>query len=428
VYRYRLVTDGSLDGGGRAPAASRTPPGRPDDAWFTVRMEELLKFAPRPTGAGEMFQLLRDGRPRTRAELATVTGQARSTIAARIDSLLALGLVTPSGEASSTGGRPPSTFAFNPAARIVLAVDLGATHARLAVTDLASRVLVEHEEPLAIADGPARVLARVAELGTELVDKAGASHRDLAGVGLPGPVDHATGRPMNPPIMPGWDGADVPGTLRRALDTTVLVDNDVNIMALGEHRTAWREATDLVFVKVATGIGAGIIMDGNLRRGAQGAAGDLGHIRVPGAGDVPCRCGNVGCLEAVASGQAVANALRAAGAPVTSSADVVALVRAGDLDASHAVRQAGRDIGAVLAATVSLLNPSVVVVGGILADAGEHLLAGIREVVYQRSLPLATQHLRIATAHTGAEAGVLGASAMAVDAVLSAPAVEALVS
>ena len=391
-------------------------------------MEELTKFVARPSGVGELFQLLRDGRPRTRADLAQLTGQARSTIAVRVDLLLASGLVAPAGEASSTGGRPPATFAFNPSARIVLAIDLGATHAHLAVTDLASTVLAEHQEPISIADGPGPVLDRAASLGVKLVEQAGRAMSDLAGVGvgLPGPVDHASGRPTNPPIMPGWDAADVPGHLRRLLGAPVLVDNDVNIMALGEHRAEFPEIDHLLFVKVATGIGAGVISDGSIRRGAQGAAGDLGHIAVPGGQDLLCRCGNTGCLEALASGRAVAIALSTAGIPATSSADVVALVRAGNVTASHAVREAGRSIGEVLAACVSMLNPSVIVIGGNLAEAGENLLAGIREVVYRRSLPLATQHLRIVASRTTGRAGILGASTMAIEHVLSPAAIDAL--
>jgi len=386
---------------------------------------DVVQQVPKVSGAGDMFQLLRDGRPRTRADLAAETGQARSTVAARIDLLMAAGLIAPAGEATSTGGRPPATFAFAPSAQVVLGVDLGATHARFALTDLASTVLAQRDLPLAITDGPAIVLDQVAETGAELLRETGRPVGELAGVGvgLPGPVEHATGKPNNPPIMPGWDDADVPGILGARFHVPVLVDNDVNIMALGEHRAAWPGVADLLFVKVATGIGAGIIADGALRRGAQGSAGDIGHVAVPGAGNIVCRCGNVGCLEAIASGLAVANALEGAHTP----ADVVALVRSGDVAASQAVRQAGRDIGAVLATSVSLLNPSMIVIGGILADAGEHIVAGIREVVYQRSLPLATQHLRIVTARTGAQAGVLGASAMAVDQALSSEAVDRLV-
>lgn len=381
-------------------------------------------------GVGDLFQILRDGRPRTRADLAARTGQARSTIAARVDQLLASGLVVPAGEASSTGGRPPATFAFNPGVRVVLAADLGATHAHLALTDLASTVLAERYEDLAIAEGPDVVLGRVAALGLEMLDEVGRPLSDLVGVGvgLPGPVEHSTGRPTNPPIMPGWDNFDVPGRLAETFPVPVLVDNDVNIMALGEHATHWPGVDHLLFVKVATGIGSGIISDGALRRGAQGAAGDLGHIAVPGGSQALCRCGNTGCLEAIASGSAIAAALREEGIDARGPSDVVRLVRAGDLRASHMVRQAGREIGAVLAAAVSMLNPSVIVIGGRLAESGEHLMAGIRETVYQRSLPLATQHLRIVASRNNGRVGVLGASTLAAEHALSPESIEAAVA
>ncbi|SFB22192.1 ROK family transcriptional regulator [Cellulomonas marina] len=394
----------------------------------------MATSAPRAGDLSATLQLLRDGRPRTRAELATLSGQARSTVAMRVDQLLSSGLVAPTGEAASTGGRPPATFAFNPAARVVLAVDLGATHARVAVTDLAATVLAEHLEVVAIAEGPEVVLDLVARVAHDLLARTGRSASELVGVGvgLPGPVDHETGRPTNPPIMPGWDGADVAGRLQELLGPApvpvpVLVDNDVNVMALGEHAAEFRDVDHLLFVKVATGIGAGIISDGGIRRGAQGAAGDLGHVAVPGGPAVVCRCGNTGCLEAVASGRAVAAELAAHGLAASTSTEAVALVRAGDLTATAAVREAGRRLGSVLAVCVSMLNPSVIVIGGSLAEAGEHLLAGIREVVYRRSLPLATQHLRIVTSRTGGRAGVLGASTMAIEHVLAGETLDALI-
>ncbi|WP_156761040.1 ROK family protein [Microbacterium karelineae] len=393
-------------------------------------MEGLQKFPPRPTGAGDMFQLFRDGAPRTRASLVSETGQARSTVAARIDALTAVGLLAPAGEATSTGGRPPSTFAFAPTNRIVLGVDLGATHARLAVTDLAANALAATQAPLAISDPPERVLAWVAETGAALVAEAGRRLDELAGVGigLPGPVDHAAGRPVSPPIMPGWHGTDVPGILHGMLGAPVVVDNDVNVMALGEHRTVCPDEQNLLFVKVATGIGAGVVMDGELRRGAQGAAGDIGHVAVPGETDTTCRCGNIGCLEAVAGGGAIADRLRRGGAHIDTTQDIVDLVRAGDIAASQAVRQAGRDIGLVLATSVSMLNPSRIIVGGILSGAGEHLIAGIREIVYQRSLPLATQHLRIVTSRAGAQAGVVGAATLVTDRFLAPHSIDALIT
>lgn len=386
--------------------------------------------APVTVGAGQLLDLLRDGAPRTRSELASVTGLARSTVTQRVDALLACGLLAPAGAAVSTGGRPPRRFAFNPRARVVLAADLGATHARFAVTDLAGQVLAEHREDLDIGAGPSVVLDRVLHVGDDLLRTAERGVEDLlgVGVGLPGPVEHSVGRPVNPPIMPGWDGYDVQGHLARHFHTDVLVDNDVNIMALGEHFVRWSDQEHLLFVKVATGIGCGIISEGHVHRGAQGAAGDMGHIQLPRDEQVACRCGNVNCLEAIASGAAIAQRLRERGIAAAGALDVVDLARAGSAPTIQLVRDAGRDLGEVLAAAVNLFNPSVIVIGGALSAVGDHLIAGIREVVYRRSLPLATQHLRIVTADTGDRAGVIGAAVMVIDHGLTPHRIEALVA
>lgn len=392
----------------------------------SVNSAASLSTVSGPSGAGDLLQLMRDGRPRTRAELIQLTGLARSTVGARVDALLAAGLLAPSGEGASTGGRPPARFAFNPRARVVLGADLGATHAIVALTDLSGQVILEKAEPLDITLGPKHVLDWLVRTGRALLKKAGRSMDELVGVGigLPGPVEHSTGRPAAPPIMPGWDGYDVPAHVSAGLGGPVLVDNDVNIMALGEHATIYPEVEHLVFIKVATGIGAGIISGGRLHRGAQGAAGDLGHVAAPHGGDAVCTCGNVGCLEAIASGPAIVKRLKAQGIQAADSRGVIGLVRAGDVTAAHAVRQAGRDIGEVLATCVSMLNPSVIVVGGILAQSAESLLAGVREVVYGRSLPLATGNLQIVAARTGDHAGVIGAATMVIQHVLSAEQVE----
>ncbi|WP_129667650.1 ROK family protein [Phytoactinopolyspora endophytica] len=381
-------------------------------------------------GAGVLFQILRDGRYRTRADLAAETGLARSTITQRVDALLTSKLIGPADKGTSTGGRPPTRFAFNPAARIVLAADIGATHVRVAVTDLAGSILAEARENIAVDAGPEEVLGWVETAGRGLVAEAGRTIDELlgVGVGLPGPVEHSTGRPVNPPIMPGWDGFDVQGYLQERFGTITLADNDVNIMALGEHFIHWRNAPHLMFIKVATGIGCGLISDHRLHRGAQGAAGDLGHVQLPRGSDVPCRCGNTGCLEAVASGAAIAAQLREQGIDANTSRDVVALARQGSVEALRLIRQAGRDLGDVLAAAVSLFNPSVVVIGGSLAQAGDHLIAGVREVVYRRSLPLATQHLRIVQAETDDNDGIIGAAVMVIDHALSAAQVDKLVA
>lgn len=376
----------------------------------------------------ELFQLLRDGVPRTRAQLAKSTGLARSTIAARVEELMRMGLIMPVADAASTGGRPPSQFALNPSARVVLAADIGASHTTVAVMDLTGAILATRTESRAVAEGPEPVLTWVVDAAAGLLEEAGRDIRSLVaiGIGVPGPVEHSTGQPVNPPIMPGWNRFDVPGWVQQHLQVPVLVDNDVNIMALGERATAWPTTAHLMFVKVATGIGAGVISGGELQRGAQGVAGDIGHVRVARGSSVPCHCGNQGCLEAIASGPAIARALRAQGVPAESGDDVVALVQRGSLDAIQAVRQAGRDIGEVLTACVSLMNPSVIAIGGSMSRVGEHLIAGVREVVYTRSMPLATEHLAIVPSAAAENAAVIGAGMLAIEHALSPEAFHSL--
>ena len=382
------------------------------------------------SGASDLFQILRDGRSRTRTELANLTGLARSTIALRIDSLVKLGLVGPTTDAPSTGGRPSSQVALATGMKIVLAVDIGASHVRLAVSDLTGRPLHETATELAVAQGPDIVLGWVIEAGDALIRQSGRDTADLLaiGVGLPGPVEYSSGRPINPPIMPGWDRFDVRGTLDAHFHVPVLVDNDVNIMALGERETAWPDVDHLIFVKVATGIGSGVVSGRRLQRGAQGIAGDIGHVQIVRGAGVHCHCGNSGCLEAVAAGPAIAAALRASGIDVADGQGVIDLVKAGNVDAIQAVRQAGRDIGEVLTACVSLMNPSVIAIGGSMAQAGEHLIAGVREVVYARSMPLATEHLSIVQSRAGGRAAVIGASMLAIHHALSPESIDAMVA
>jgi predicted NBD/HSP70 family sugar kinase len=310
---------------------------------------------------------------------------------------------------------------------VILTADLGATHARLAVTDLAGKTLGELPEDLEIARGPVTVLAVVARQFAELLQETGRRPADVKGIGIgvPGPVEFATGRPINPPIMPGWDDFSIPGYLAQHFDVPILVDNDVNIMALGEHWTNWRYERNLLFVKVGTGVGCGIVAEGSIYRGTEGAAGDIGHIHVAGHDDVVCECGNVGCLEAVAGGRALARAARGLGLEAHDSRDVVALAQAHPGTLVQLVRQAGRTLGEVLAGLVNAFNPGVIVVGGDVAQAREPLFAGIREIVYRRATPLATRRLKIVPSTLGDRAGTVGAAVMAIEHVLSPASVDA---
>ncbi|MBI5159953.1 MAG: ROK family protein [Micrococcales bacterium] len=374
--------------------------------------------------AGALLQLFREQDETTRATIATRSGLARSTIALRLDELIGAGLIGPAARAISTGGRPPITFSLAAESRLVAGADLGAGHLTVGLADLRGRMLGTTTRTGAISRGPEVTLADTADALDELLTAQGRSRADVlaVGVGLPGPVEHSSGRARRPPIMPGWDGFDVPAWIARETGISAFVDNDVNLMAIGERHAARPEVADLVYVKVSTGIGAGIVSGGRLQRGALGAAGDLGHLAVPGAEQVPCTCGNTGCLEAIASAPVLIRALG-----LESGSQIAELVQAQDPEAIAAVREAGRSIGAVLASVVSLLNPSVVVLGGQLAEAGDVLLAGIREIVYRRATPLATEHLEIVSSRTGQTAGVLGAVRLALDEALSAEAVDRLV-
>jgi predicted NBD/HSP70 family sugar kinase len=390
--------------------------------------------APPPSVAGsvgEVLQLIRTGHARTRNEVMGVTGLSRSTVMQRLGTLLSAGLVIEDPDAGdSTGGRRPAALAFNERMGVVLAADLGAAHGRLAVCDLAGAPLAEREEPIRIADGPEPVLDWVCATFDALLDEAGHRHGDVLalGIGVPGPVDITLGRPESPPIMPGWDGYPVADSLTERFGAPVLLERDVNAMALGEHRRHWRELPHLVFVKVATGIGAGLITSGELLRGNHGRAGDIGHIRAVVSSDVLCTCGNRGCVGALASGSAVARQLREAGLEVESIGRVVELVDAGDAIAVHHVREAGRLLGAALAAVVSVVAPNAIVVGGDLAQAPGPLLAGIRESVYQRASALATRELRILTSRLGPRAGVVGTTTLALESVLDPANVDALLT
>ena len=367
-----------------------------------------------------MLTLIRTGAATTRAEIMDQTGLSRSTVAQRLAALMARDLVVPAGGSNSTGGRPATLLQFNSSAGVVLACAIGATGRRVGIVDLGGRVLASREVKLEIADGPEAILTSVAEDLEDLLKDLdyGKDRVWGIGVGVPGPVEFATGRPVSPPIMPGWDGYPVADWLQERFDAPALVDNDVNVMAVGERGLAFGDCEQFLFVKVGLGVGAGIVADGHLYRGAQGCAGDIGHIYIPGHDDVLCACGNIGCLEAVVGGSAIAARLSAAGLPAIDARQVVehALVR--QPLAVREVREAGRELGRVLASLVNFFNPSVMAIGGALSVAGDDLLAGVREEVYRRSPPLATRDLRIVRSAAGSDAGMLGAAAIITEKVL----------
>jgi glucokinase-like ROK family protein len=375
---------------------------------------------------------VRLGRSRSRSELVRRTGLGRAIVAQRVGELIGRGLVVEGDTGPSTGGRPPRQLSFRADAGHVLVADLGASSIAVALTDLAGRLLGHYTEPADIARGPEPILGRVEELLGELQHTTRGIPGPLWGVGLgvPGPVEFASGRPISPPIMPGWDAYPIRERFGRAWDAPVWVDNDANVLALGEWRSGIAQGHDnVVVIKIGTGIGAGIISDGRLHRGAQGSAGDVGHIQVVEDTAVVCRCGNVGCLEALAGGAAIGRdgevAARAGRSArlhaaldeqgTVSAEDVARAAAFGDPVAVELVQAAGRRVGHMLASVVNFFNPSLVVIGGGVAQGGDQLLAAIRETVYRRSLPLATRELLVRRSSLGMLGGVIGTSSLVVD-------------
>jgi glucokinase-like ROK family protein len=388
----------------------------------------------RPDNAQQarVLRVLRDDGPRSRAELGDAVELSRSRLAVELDRLAALGLVETAGLAASRGGRRSSIVRIAQGMRF-LGIDIGATSIDVAVTDGELRVLSRESEPVDVRQGPEIVIGRALEMIGKLRASDTAPGFAGAGAGLPGPVSYAEGMPVSPPNMPGWNHFPVREAFASELGCPVLVDNDVNIMALGEkHAGIARSADDFLFVKIGTGIGCGIVIGGEVYRGVSGSAGDIGHIRVDDSGPM-CLCGNTGCLEAFFGGTALArDALAAArsdrspelaamlerGGALTA-ADVAAAAAAGDPVSVAMIREGGRRVGQVLAGLVSFFNPGLIVIGGGVAGIGHALLAEIRGVVYRRSLPLATGNMPIVLSELGGEAGVVGATRLISDRVFA---------
>lgn len=355
-----------------------------------------------------IVNMVRLGEAVTRPEIGRVTGLGRGVVAQRVDRAVEMGFLEDAEYAPSSGGRAPRTLRFRAERGRIVVCALGGLHIHVGVTDLDGEIIDEAHRVWDIARGPDETLATATAMVDELLAGDDGSPVWALVVGLPGPVDFETGRPVAPPIMPGWNGFDVRGAFERRYDAPVWVDNDVNLLAAGERARRRDEGVDLIYCKVGTGIGAGLVSHGRLHRGANGAAGDVGHVRVPGA-EQTCRCGKTGCLEAVAGGWALVRDARAAiaggatGALAAISAsgkdlapeDIALSAERGDALAISLVQAGARQIGEAVAALVNMFNPSVIVMGGALASAGELFLAEVRHRVYELSLPLATRDLTI---------------------------------
>lgn len=365
----------------------------------------------------DMLQLIRESGTLSRTDLARLSGLAASSVSSRVDELLSSGLIEEAGDGLSSGGRRPRLLRIRSDSGVALAADLGTRHARLAVVDLSGKQVAADELPVSFAEGPVPVLTAVADRLAEMAGSA-AAVRGI-GMGLPGPVNPVTGQVTSPSRMPGWHGMRVGDWLSERFGVPAVIDNDANLLALGEYRARWAQSgvRHLVAVKAGRGIGCGIVADGAVHHGANGAAGDISHVRV-GSVDPEqarlCECGRKGCLETLASGAALLGELAAAGRPLASTTALVEQVHHGDPAANLAVRTAGRYVGEVLSVVVNFFNPQVIVLGGVLATA-DPLIASLRAAVYDRCLPMASEAVTITTASAGPDAALIGAANLILD-------------
>ena len=381
----------------------------------------------------EVIRALRRQGRISRSEISSITGWSKAKASQEIRSLVDKGYLMEVGEGVSQGGRKPGLLRINNNLGYIAGIDIGATSLDVALADVTGLILQRCSEPTDVKLKPEIVFARCSELLVSILKTNGATPDQLLGIGMgvPGPVDFARGVLVAPPLMPEWENFLIRDFFKKTFNSAfVVIDNDVNIMAMGEQSAGEGSGVDhFIFVKIGTGIGAGIISNGKIHRGSDGSAGDIGHICVDKNGPL-CACGNKGCLEAMAAGPAItARALEAirngsspvlrqiaeAGGGTIRPEDVNTACREGDQAALDIIRDSGQMIGDVLASLVNFFNPSHIFIGGGIANFGNHLLVAIRRAVLHRSLPLATTHLSIKFSRMGSNVGVIGAISLALD-------------
>jgi predicted NBD/HSP70 family sugar kinase len=353
----------------------------------------------------------------SRAEIARITGLSRSTISTIVADLLESGLARerdgqPAEEAHA--GRPPVMVSLDSSAGLALGIDFGHRHLRVAVSDLSHAVLAETWRELDVDHSAEHGLDAAAEFVEQVLSEAAVDRSRVIGVGmgLPAPIDRATGAVQAASILPGWVGVDAAAEASARLGMTVEVDNDANLGALAE--LAWGAAkgkSEVAYIKVSSGIGAGLISGGRLHHGVGGTAGEIGHMVLAEGGPV-CRCGNRGCLETLASSRSIADLLSASRREQITTRRLLELSAEGDAAAERLIGDAGRAIGVAVANLCNIINPECVIVGGDLSAAGEVLLGPLRETVRRNAIPSAVGDLEVVPGVLGERAEMLGALAL----------------
>jgi glucokinase len=356
------------------------------------------------------------GKPNlTRGEIQEVTGFSRVTVSQGVQELLSRKLFLEHSGSSSQGGRKASYLSLNENAGYIGIVYFSATSLSVAVTDLKGDIREFETTKMFISDGPELILPESINKVQKMFAGFPKNKRLGIVVGVPGPVSHSLGKVVSPPIMPGWDGVNFQKEFSDATGLGVYLENDTNLLAIAEHRHVYPSVKNLILVKIATGIGSGIIVNGQLLTGSSGSAGDIGHVQLDALKGLSCRCGHTECVESFSSGWALTEKLNQMGYNLSDTSDISELCRNGDLRILQLVSEASSYIGHAVADAVNLLNPSKVILAGRLVDASDTVLATIKEVVYQRSGALATKNLEILASKLGPDAALLGSAQLGLD-------------
>lgn len=356
------------------------------------------------------------GRPQlTRAEIQELTGFSRVTVSQGIQILLNRKIIVETDGDASHGGRKASYLSLNENSGFIAIVYFSATTVSIAIANLKGEIVNSQSNKISIEEGPKKILPESIAQIKEMLKAIPKTKRLGIVVGVPGPVSHTLGKVVSPPIMRGWDGINFQKEFTDALGIPTYLENDANLLAFAEHRLVYPDIENMLLVKVATGIGSGMILNGRLHRGTSGSAGDIGHVQLDALKGLPCRCGHTDCVESFASGWALTEKLNVLGYKIKDTSDIAELCRKGDSKILRLVTEASAYIGHAVADAVNLLNPSKVVIVGHLVEATDLVLATVKEVVYQRAGALATKNLEIVASQLGDDLALLGSAQLGLD-------------
>lgn len=364
-----------------------------------------------------VMEVLRIQGRTSQADIARATGLSRTTIHTLIGELKEAGVVieVDGKRVEAGGGRPAAQLVLQNTSRAVLGIDFGHSHVQVAVADLAHNVLAERHRELDVNHRAKEALDSSAEMAGEVLAEAGIDRSRVisAGIGIPGPVDRERGTAGSSTILPGWVGLRIAEAMQARLGLPVDIENDANMGALAEQTWgAGRDCKNFAYVKAATGIGAGLVIDGELLHGATGTAGEIGHSTLDEGGAL-CYCGNRGCLETVASGPAIIRLVADGNGDMPTLAEVITRASAGDVRCRRAISDAGREIGVAVAGLCNLINPERVIIGGLLSRAGNILMQPLRESIRRHAVQAAAERVDVRQASFVERAELLGALALA---------------